>query len=63
MQYKQLGNSSLLISTIGFGAMSLGQDETENTRLVHRALDLGINFFDTADMYEKGENEKSWAGC
>ena len=33
-------------------------DEAENTRLIHRALDLGINFFDTADLYEKGENEK-----
>ena len=58
MQYRQLGNSSLLISTIGFGAMSLGQGEAENTRLVDRALDRGINFFDTADLYEQGENEK-----
>jgi aryl-alcohol dehydrogenase-like predicted oxidoreductase len=57
MQYKQLGNSSLSISTIGFGCMSLGQDEAENTRVIYRALDLGINFFDTADIYEKGENE------
>ena len=58
MQYKQLGNSSLLVSTIGFGCMSLGPEEAENTRLIHRALDLGINLFDTADIYEKGENEK-----
>jgi aryl-alcohol dehydrogenase-like predicted oxidoreductase len=58
MHYKQLGKSSLFVSSISFGAMSLGGDEAENTRLLHRALDLGINFFDSADIYEKGENEK-----
>ncbi len=38
--------------------MSLGEGEAENTRLIHRALEMGINFFDTADLYEKGLNEK-----
>ncbi len=58
MQYKQLGKSSLSVSAISMGCMSLGGDETENTRLLHRATDLGINFFDTADIYEKGMNEE-----
>jgi aryl-alcohol dehydrogenase-like predicted oxidoreductase len=39
--------------------MSLGKDEADNTRLIHRALELGINFFDTADLYEKGLNEQT----
>ncbi len=55
---RQLGSSDLLISSVGFGCMSLGESEAENTHLVHRALDLGINFFDTADLYEKGLNEE-----
>jgi aryl-alcohol dehydrogenase-like predicted oxidoreductase len=58
MQYRQLGPSSLAVSAIGFGCMSLGQDEAENTRIVHRAIELGINLFDTADIYEKGLNEE-----
>lgn len=39
--------------------MSLGEDLNENTRLVNKAVDLGINFFDTADMYQKGQNEET----
>lgn len=58
MQYRQLGNSSLSISTIGFGCMSLGHEERENALVIGHALDLGVNFFDTADLYGKGENEK-----
>ena len=37
--------------------MSLGTDHAENARLLHRALDKGINYFDTADLYDKGQNE------
>ena len=59
MNYHTLGSSSLRISTIGFGCMSLGKEEAENTRLIHRALELGINFFDTADLYDKGLNEEA----
>ncbi|HEY4205414.1 MAG TPA: aldo/keto reductase [Puia sp.] len=59
MQYSFLGSSPLRISAIGFGCMSLGKDEADNTRLIHRALELGINFFDTADLYEKGLNEQT----
>jgi aryl-alcohol dehydrogenase-like predicted oxidoreductase len=59
MQYALLGSSTLRISAIGFGCMSLGKGEAENIRLIHRALELGINFFDTADLYDKGLNEQT----
>lgn len=58
MHYRQLGNSGLRISAIGFGCMSLNNDQPENNLLIHRAIGMGINFFDTADLYEKGENER-----
>lgn len=57
MNYHLLGKSSLTVSEIGFGCMSLGDNDTENGRLIHSAIDGGINFFDTADMYRKGLNE------
>lgn len=54
MNYHTLGKSSLKISEVSFGCMSLtGNDES----LIHRAIDLGINYFDTADLYDKGANE------
>jgi aryl-alcohol dehydrogenase-like predicted oxidoreductase len=59
MNYKQLGKSGLTISTIGFGCMSLKDNQPENERVIHQALDYGINFFDTADLYDKGMNELS----
>jgi aryl-alcohol dehydrogenase-like predicted oxidoreductase len=57
MEYVQLGKSDLRISRIGFGCMSLGDDDAVNETILHRAIDLGINFFDTADLYKKGMNE------
>lgn len=57
MIYKTLGNSALAVSEVSFGCMSLGTDHTANARLLHAAFDAGINFFDTADLYAKGENE------
>lgn len=57
MEYRILGKSGLSISRIGFGCMSLGTDNAVNDRLLHTAIDRGINFFDTADLYDKGENE------
>ncbi len=59
MKYNTLGQSSLSISEIGFGCMSLGHDDAENAKLIHHAIDLGIKFFDTADLYGKGSNEIS----
>ncbi|MDP9230675.1 MAG: aldo/keto reductase [Bacteroidota bacterium] len=57
MQYNLLGRSNLRISAIGFGCMSLHNNEAENIRIIHRAIELGINYFDTADLYDKGLNE------
>lgn len=59
MNYKQLGNSDLQVSEIAFGCMSLCSDDAANARLLHRALEQGINFFDTADLYDKGANEET----
>src|SRR5689334_9683739 len=59
MNYKQLGSSDLFISEISFGCMSLGDDHAQNKKLLHKALDSGINYFDTADLYQKGFNEAS----
>lgn len=58
MKYRRLGTSSYTISEIGFGCMSLAPDRyRENESLLRSAADAGINFFDTADLYDKGENE------
>lgn len=57
MNYKKLGSSDLQISTIGFGCMSLKDGQADNEKIIHSAIDNGINFFDTADLYEKGLNE------
>ncbi|KAG4069356.1 hypothetical protein HA402_012209 [Bradysia odoriphaga] len=59
MQYRHLGKSTLAVSEIGFGCMSLGNDDTANAQLIHQACDQGINFFDTADLYDHGRNETS----
>lgn len=53
-----LGKSDLHISRIAFGCMSLGDDQQEIERMLHRAIEGGINFFDTADLYDKGLNEE-----
>jgi aryl-alcohol dehydrogenase-like predicted oxidoreductase len=58
MQYQQLGTSDLHISRIAFGCMSLSPEkEKESIEMIDRAAELGINFFDTADLYNKGMNE------
>lgn len=58
MQYRRLGLSGLLVSEIGFGCMSLSPNpEKESENLLRLAVDAGINYFDTADLYDKGENE------
>lgn len=59
MNYNRLGNSDLLISSIGFGCMSLKGDQQENMSIIDRAIDHGVNYFDTADIYDKGLNEIS----
>ncbi|QES89543.1 aldo/keto reductase [Rhizosphaericola mali] len=57
MEYNTLGKSNIKISEIGFGCMSLKNIESENINIIHSAIDQGINYFDTADMYDKGDNE------
>ena len=57
MKYNLLGKSDLLISQLSFGCMSLQGDHAANAILLHQTLDKGINFFDTADLYQNGENE------
>lgn len=56
MRYQLLGPSTLRISVAGFGCMSM-EGEEESARIIHRAMESGVNFFDTADLYEKGMNE------
>lgn len=57
MLFHHSDSSVLQPGRIGFGCMSLGTDQEAGTRLIHQAIDLGINYFDTADLYDKGANE------
>lgn len=57
MEYVQLGTSDLKISRIGFGSMSLETGSPDAELLVREALEGGINFFDTADLYQHGTVE------
>lgn len=59
MKYNTLGKSDMQISQIGFGCMSLIKaTQQEAAALIEEAIDAGINYFDTADLYDKGENEQ-----
>lgn len=59
MRYNRLGKSDITVSEISFGCMSMQLDTPQaNINLIHKAIDSGINFFDTADLYDFGENEK-----
>jgi aryl-alcohol dehydrogenase-like predicted oxidoreductase len=57
MKYQLLGKSDLNISKIGFGCMSLKPDQKDFNNIIDAAIDNGINYFDTADLYDKGLNE------
>lgn len=59
MEYKRLGKSGIKVSEICLGTMTFGHgtDETESERMVHLAMDAGVNFFDTANSYGEGESE------
>jgi aryl-alcohol dehydrogenase-like predicted oxidoreductase len=59
MEYVSLGSSDLKVSRIAFGCMSLSDDHRQNAALLKKAFENGITFFDTADLYQKGENEAS----
>ena len=58
MKKRQLGKSDLYVSELGLGCMSLGTDFSQAARIIDAALDEGINYFDTADLYDFGENER-----
>ncbi|MEM3161037.1 MAG: aldo/keto reductase [Nitrososphaera sp.] len=65
MKYRRLGKSDIRVSEIGFGAWTIALDwwgkkidDDEAIRMLKKAYDLGINFYETADMYGKGRSEK-----
>lgn len=58
MRKNKLGASDLTVSEIGLGCMSLGTEESKAVSIIHRALDRGVNFLDTADLYDAGRNEE-----
>jgi aryl-alcohol dehydrogenase-like predicted oxidoreductase len=55
VEFRRLGGSGLMVSVIGLGTNTFGRyaDEAETTRIIHQALDLGINLLDTADTYPR----------
>ena len=63
MNYRELGRTGWRVSTVSFGAWAIGSawgqvDAAESLRALHRAVDLGVNFFDTADVYGDGHSER-----
>ena len=66
MEYTTLGSTGMTVSRLCLGCMSFGTsewrdwvlDEAESREIIDRAIDLGINFFDTANMYSQGESER-----
>lgn len=63
IQTTTLGHSALSVNRIGLGCMGMSEfygsfDEKESIKTLHKAIDLGVNFFDTADMYGWGANER-----
>jgi len=63
MQYRALGRTGLNVSAISFGAWAIGGtwgpvNDDDSLKALHRALDLGVNFFDTADVYGDGHSER-----
>jgi aryl-alcohol dehydrogenase-like predicted oxidoreductase len=60
MKYRRLGTSGLRVSVLGLGCNTFGRfaDADQTARIVHTALDQGVNFFDTADIYSAGTSEE-----
>jgi aryl-alcohol dehydrogenase-like predicted oxidoreductase len=63
MEYRQLGRTDMRVSAVGFGAWAIGGDwghvkDSESLAALNRAVDLGVNFIDTADVYGDGRSER-----
>jgi aryl-alcohol dehydrogenase-like predicted oxidoreductase len=62
MEYRTLGSTGVRVSPLCLGAMMFGAwgnpDHEDSSKIIHRALDAGINFIDTADVYSRGESEE-----
>jgi aryl-alcohol dehydrogenase-like predicted oxidoreductase len=62
IEYRDLGSTGVKVSPLCLGAMMFGAwgntDHDDSARIIHRALDAGINFIDTADVYSRGESEQ-----
>ena len=63
MEQRPLGSGGLMVSRMGLGCMGMSEfygpgDEKESIRTIHRALEMGMNFLDTADIYGIGRNEE-----
>ena len=63
MQYRQLGTTGFRVSAVSFGAWAIGGtwgavDDAESLAALHRAVERGVNFFDTADVYGDGRSER-----
>src|SRR5512145_1463796 len=63
MHYRELGRTGWKVSSISFGAWAIGGtwgnvQDAESLAALHRTLDLGVNFFDTADVYGDGHSEQ-----
>jgi len=63
MEYRELGRTGMKVSVVSFGAWPIGSDwgqvnDKESLAALHRAVDLGVNFIDTADVYGDGRSEK-----
>lgn len=68
MNYRELGRTGWRVSAVSFGAWAIGGtwgtvSDDDSMSALRSALDSGVNFFDTADVYGDGEAKNSWRAC